>query len=103
MGGVKEIWRKSKSNIGLDLMNMNNKNKKEDKDKALKFRKSMTSNLEKAEQQYNDQKLELFTYASGLKQGMEKVARGLADKICQGQGPYLVKFKDTPEKVIILN
>jgi hypothetical protein len=53
-----------------------------------------------AEQMYNDGKLEFFTYSSGLKIGFEKIATGQADKVHHGSGPFVIKFKPTPEKVI---
>ena len=48
------------------------------------------------QQSFNDQKLEFFTYDSGLTVGMEKVVTGLADKVYSGEGPILISFKETP-------
>ena len=83
MGGTKDIWRKS-SSVGL-----------ESKDK-------MILDVDKV-QDYNDQKLEFFTYSSGIKIGFEKIKTGQADKIHQGAGPFIIKFKPTPIKVYINN
>jgi len=79
MGGTKDIWRKS-SSIGL-----------ESNDKFM-------IDVNKV-QDYNDQKLEFFTYSSGIKIGFEKIITGQADKIHQGTGPFIIKFKPTPIKV----
>jgi hypothetical protein len=80
MGGTKDIWRKSNHNIGLNL---------KDTDKL--------NQLKEAQQSFNDQKLEFFTYSSGLKLGFEKIITGLADKIHHGHGPFIVKFRPIPD------
>lgn len=95
MGGTKDIWSKSGSSIGLEINNERNVNVKAiEQDK-----KTLEESLKNAKQSHNDQKLEFFTYSSGFKLGMEKMFTGLADKIYQGTGPYILKFKETPEKV----
>lgn len=92
MGGTKDIWRKSGRSIGIEVL------------EGEKIIKAETKNLENllkdVEQSFNDQKLEFFTYSSGLKIGFEKISTGQADKVYHGPGPIVVKFKDTPERVL---
>jgi hypothetical protein len=90
MGGTRDIWKKSGGQLGLEFYDRQNN---EDV-----LRQQMDSVLT-AEQRYNDGKLEFFTYSSGLKIGFEKIATGQADKIHQGSGPFILKFKPTPDKV----
>jgi hypothetical protein len=92
MGGVKDIWRKSGSALGVEVL--------EGKKIAMEKTKTLSLMLENAVQSFNDQKLEFFSYSSGLKIGFEKIATGQADKIYHGNGPILIQFKETPEKVI---
>jgi len=96
MGGTKDILSKSGSNIGIKVSGGNNfiENKLENKHLETLLLNSL--------QKFNDQKLEFFTYESGLKIGFEKILTGQADKVYHGPGPIIVKFKDTPEIVIIL-
>lgn len=91
MGGTKDIWRKSKGNIGLEIENL--KTKGDDHHPPM-----LGPILEQSEQQFNDQKLEFFTWSSGIKVGFEKIITGQADKIYQGPGPIIITFKPTPEK-----
>jgi diacylglycerol kinase (ATP) len=91
MGGTRDIWKKSGSQLGIEYFEKNN-------NKEMLLKKQM-ENIITAEQSYNDGKLEFFTYSSGLKLGFEKISTGQADKVHQGVGPYLLKFKPTPEKV----
>ena len=49
---------------------------------------------ERTEQKYNDKKLEFFTFDSPIKMGMENVFGGNAKRLYQGNGPWLLKFKD---------
>lgn len=93
MGGSKDIWKKSGTQVGIEVRDENNK-----LDQAMS--KNFSNDLIANEQSYNDKKLEFFTYSSGLKLGLEKVFNGLADKVYQGLGPMLIKFKETPERVI---
>ena len=51
------------------------------------------------EQSINDGKLEFFTFQSGLSYDMENIMSGFAEKVYHGKGPFLIKFKETPEKV----
>ena len=45
--------------------------------------------------------MEFFTYSSGFKLGFEKIINGQADKVHQGTGPFIIKFKPTPYTVTI--
>jgi hypothetical protein len=93
MGGTKDIWRKSGSNIGIRVV------EGEGRKLSRKETYNIEKKLSKSEQCMNDQKLEFFTYSSGFKLGCEKLFTGRADKVYHGPGPILIKFKDTPEKV----
>ena len=77
MGGTKDIWKKSESNVALD------------KDNASYLRKVKSWN-----QSFNDGKLEFFSYSSGFDLGLEKIKTGNANKVHQGKGPFLITFKD---------
>jgi hypothetical protein len=93
MGGTKDIWRKSGKNVGIEVVDgLTRKLSKVDTE-------SLGKRLTISEQNYNDQKLEFFTYSSGFKLGFEKIFTGRADKVYHGPGPILIKFKDTPERV----
>jgi diacylglycerol kinase (ATP) len=90
MGGTRDIWRKSGSQLGLEFY---------DKQNNMELLKQQMDSVITAEQRYNDGKLEFFTYSSGLKLGFEKIATGQADKVHQGAGPFIFRFKTTPDKV----
>ena len=47
------------------------------------------------EQRFDDKKLEVFTFDSGFKTGLEQVIRGYAKKIYHGRGPIEIKFVET--------
>lgn len=95
MAGARDIWRKSGSNLGLEIMDGNVDRHKD----VVLERSKLKDSLISAVQKYNDQKLEFFTYSSGMKLGFEKISGGLADKIYHGSGPMIITFKDTPERV----
>lgn len=91
MGGSKDIWKHSGKSIGIEVV---------EGDKVMKEdTKQISDNLKNMEQRYDDQKLEFFSYSSGLKVGWEKISSGQADKIYHGDGPILIQFKETPERV----
>lgn len=92
MGGTGDIWKKSKDQLGVEIIS-NKKTKEED---ITERRKTIGDIGVEKQQSFNDQKLEFFTYDSGLTIGMEKVVTGLADKVYSGEGPILITFKDTP-------
>ena len=52
------------------------------------------------DQSINDGKLEFITFQSGTTYNIESLISGFADKVYHGRGPVLIKFKDTPIKVI---
>ncbi len=91
MGGTKDIWKKS-GNCGIKV---ESEGGKDDHNET----KLLHNQLKNSEQKSNDQKLEFFTYSSGLKIGFEKIATGQADRVYHGPGPIVVKFKETPDKV----
>lgn len=78
MGGTKDIWRKSKVNIALDI----------------KDQKNYIEKVKSWNQSFNDKKLEFFSYSSGFDLGMEKISTGHANKVHQGKGPFVITFKD---------
>ena len=73
-GGVKNIWKK----IPINYLSG----------------EELRSFKERTEQKYNDKKLEFFTFDSPIKMGMENVFGGNAKRLYQGNGPWLLKFKD---------
>ena len=89
LGGTKDIWEKSGSQLGLEMVSV-------DKKKRNILRKedsNLSEKLENVQQSICDKKLEVFSYSSGLKVGLEKISTGQADKIHHGGGPFIVKFK----------
>jgi hypothetical protein len=54
-----------------------------------------------SEQRLDDQQLEFFTYKNGFLLICDKLfGKGLADKIHQSKGPFIIKFKKILTKVI---
>ena len=92
MGGVSDIWKKSGSKIGIEVINFENKYLIDDN-------KNLEQKLINIEQKFNDMKLEFFTFSHTLSAGIEKIAPGQAQKVYHGPGPIIINFKDTPERV----
>lgn len=91
MGGTGDIWKKSGTNLGLeidsnDLLNKTTQNLKIEAEKQFK-------EVLDGEQRFDDGKLEFFTYQKEILIGMEKLSTGNADKIYHGKGPIIMKFK----------
>ena len=86
MGGTKNIWEKS-SNIGITQNEIT-------KNEFAEYKKKVNENFQK--QSFSDKKIEFFTYQHGIELGLEKVARGLANKVYQGEGPVFLEFKKNP-------
>jgi hypothetical protein len=84
MGGVKDIWFNSKEKLALDIKGINERN-------------MLIENVKTWEQSSKDKKLEFFSYTSGFSLGCEVVRKGNANKVHQGKGPFLIKFKDIKE------
>lgn len=107
IGGPANLWRKS-DNYGLEFYenkDPNDKNEKSQLERKLtkaKEKQHFKEVFKNSEQKLNDQKLEFFTYSSTWKFGCVKVRSGEADKVYHGDGPIIIKFKDTPAKVILL-
>jgi len=94
MGGVSDIWKKSGDQLGIELYNANmNPETINLKEKDLK-EKEMFQDLIRAEQHFGDGKIEFFSFDSGIHLGFEKLFSGFANKVYQGTGPILLKFKD---------
>lgn len=88
MGGSRNIWEHSGSQLGIEMLNAKAEDMKNYKNKVIsKFN----------EQRYDDKKIEFFTYESGISLALEKVARGQANKVYQGEGPVLMTFKENPD------
>lgn len=71
MGGVKDIWKNA----------------------------SLTSSIKESEitlQSFSDGKLEVMSFGGAWSLGFEKSFGGLADKIYQGSGPFLMEFNEFP-------
>jgi hypothetical protein len=92
MGNSDKLW-KTNEKVGLELQKQGEDPKdidqklREDKEKE-KFKQL----LQNSEQNLNDSKLEFLTYQSGF--------CGIScEKVYQGTGPILIKFKETPERV----
>lgn len=98
MGGTGNIWKKSGNSIGVDIIENKGIEEKLDKESYENQRRNTLNSIGVLNKQsYNDQKLEFFSYNSGIVMGMEKIVTGLADKIYQGGGPIFIEFKDTPK------
>jgi len=82
MGGTKDIWRKSQTKIALD-----------------KNTKSFIEKVNSWNQTSNDGKIEFFSYTSGFDLGLEKIKSGMANKVHQGRGPFVITFKDMSQIV----
>ena len=89
MSGVNDMWGKGKEQLAVSVRNSD----KETKKKYTKKLKDMADE----KQQFNDKKLEVFTFDNGFKTGFEKVIGGFAKKIYHGRGPMEIKFLDTPK------
>ena len=88
MGGSQNIWDKS-SNIGTTQEEMS---KSQDK----LYQRQVFGHFKK--QEFDDKQLEIFTYENAIEFGFEKVARGLANRIYQGKGPFFLEFKKNPNE-----
>lgn len=94
MGGVSNIWSNSKK-LGVELYNpQSNGDIKIDEKTKKEEEKKIFEELIKAEQSFGDGKLEFFGFNSGISFGLEKIFSGFANKIYQGSGPILIKFKE---------
>lgn len=100
-GGAQNVWRNS-GDYGLEIYDPNmEKNKQNLENKKNKEKEVFSEVFKNSEQKFNDQKLEFFTYESTWKMGISKVTSGDTEKIYHGEGPIIIKFKDTPAKVNI--
>ena len=89
MGGTRDIWEHSGSQLGLKVINAKEEEMKNYKNKVIS---------QFNEQRYDDKKIEFFTYESGISMALERVASGQANKIYQGEGPVIMTFKENPDK-----
>ena len=88
MGGTQNIWNKS-SHIGIIQEEISKKEYKE-------YKKEILEHFQK--QALDDKKIEFFTYEHGIQLGLERVARGIAKRVYQGEGPVFLKFKKNPNE-----
>ena len=89
MSGVNNMWGKGKEQLAISV-------KDKDKEVTKKYTKKLKEMADK-KQEFDDKKLEVFTFDNGFKTGFEKVIGGFAKKIYHGRGPMEVKFLDTPK------
>ena len=87
MGGTRNIWSNS-SHIAIKIIDLEGDDYKKYKNEIL--------NQYNSEQKYDDKIIEFFTYGSGLKLAMERFTSGFAQKLYQGKGPFILKFKSEP-------
>ena len=96
MGGSYNIWERS-SHLGVTK-------KDATKEEYEKIKKQKFDNFEK--QSYDDKKLEILTYERGIEEGMEKIKKGMSNRIYQGTGPFFFEFKrgvDNNERMALEN
>ena len=89
MSGVKDIWGNGKDHLSVKLKNGTKEDEKKYNDKLIR--------MASLEQRFDDKMLEVFTFDSGLKTGLENVFKGFAKKIYHGRGPMEVTFLETPK------
>ena len=89
MSGVNDMWGKGKEQLAISV-------KDTDKEVTKKYTEKLKEMADK-KQEFDDKKLEVFTFDNGFKTGFEKVIGGFAKKIYHGRGPMEVKFLDTPK------
>jgi diacylglycerol kinase (ATP) len=89
MSGVNDMWGKGKEQLAISV-------KDTDKEVTKKYTKKLKEMADK-KQEFDDKKLEVFTFDNGFKTGFEKVIGGFAKKIYHGRGPMEIKFLDTPK------
>ena len=87
MGGTRNIWGNS-SHIAIKIADLQG-------DEYKKYKKEILKQYN-SEQKYDDKIIEFFTYGSGLKLAMERFTSGFAQKLYQGKGPFILKFKSEP-------
>jgi len=90
LGKADNLW-KTNDKIGLALHNPNVDEKNIELQVKEEKEKEKFEHLIQNEQNLNDSKLEFLTYQNGFC-GIN------CEKIYQGTGPVVIKFKDTPEK-----
>ena len=88
MGGSQNIWEKS-SQIATTQEEIS-------KSQYKQYKRQVFENFQT--QKFDDKKLEFFTYDLGIEFGLEKVARGLANRVYQGKGPFFFEFKKNPDE-----
>ena len=88
MGGTQNIWDKT-SHIGITQEEATKAQYKE-------YKKQVIEHFQK--QAFDDKKIEFFTYEHGIELGLERVARGQAQRVYQGPGPVFLEFKKNPNE-----
>jgi len=97
--GASHFWNKAKANTGLEFEDegiptkIDKVNKKE---QEVDFFKDLCE----AKQEISDEKMEFYTFSNMLELGAEKMIGGYAKKVHQSQGPFLIKFKQTPKNPV---
>ena len=88
MSGIRDIWGEGKKRLSVEVK----------KGASLEYQNKYQNklcNMANCEQRFDDKKLEVFTFDSGFKTGLEQVIRGYAKKIYHGRGPIEIKFVQT--------
>lgn len=101
MGGAKNTWDKSKTHVGLKIVEPASQNEMhEDLKKSIQVKMKTIDDLKQdGLQKMNDKKLEFLTYNSVFSLAMEKVSSGNANKVYHGGGPVVIEFNKTPDFV----
>lgn len=89
MGGVRDIWEQAGNSISTTISNA-------EKEDLNNYKKEVLNSF--SAQKSDDKKLEFFSYEYGFELGLELVAGGLADKLFQGYGPFIMNFKHNPNE-----
>jgi len=96
---TENIWKNIGDNFGLESYEEKMKEKNYKKDNVLKVKEEsfFKDVFKNSEQKFDDKKLEFFSFDSDWSFSNAK----MANKLYQGNGPYIINFKDTPVKVNI--
>ncbi|MCQ2821176.1 MAG: hypothetical protein MJ252_28280 [archaeon] len=86
MGGTRDIWEKAGTSLATTITD----GKKEE---INDYKRKVLESFSK--QRYDDKRIEFFSYEHAISLGLENIKTGHADKLYQGEGPFVMKFKDS--------
>lgn len=95
LGGSKNIWRNSGSNIGVTGSGSESDFNEDEK--------KMLIDSINCSQKFDDKKLEFFIYDTGVQVGLENIYSGHAHKIYHGEGPVRIVFRKNASGKVYLN